>query len=257
VSACVCLFAHVSPKLHGRTFHILCACYPLPWLVHGIPIRYVLPVLWMTSCFVNNGPCGIVTLWQQSRCNVMYFLTLHWCMVLTSCTKTRGAVQARAARGKICDAPLPCLCTFLIDLSNAVPFAWRFFSCRKYLLTTMYYRRRPSTPIQLVLSPRPSIHRFPTNIQFVSLNAQRVIRRGICRPRPRSALYVWSLHWPSVLVFLRWPRLVEGYKHPSLMSCFSTFTLGGARGLRRVYQKNFVGYLFKCAVFDVEPTHNH
>jgi len=95
--------------------------------VHGIPIRYVLPILWMTLCFANNGPCGSVTLWQQSRCNVMYFLTLHWCMVLIACTKTRGAVHARGARGKICDAPLPCLCTFLIDLSNAVPFAWRFF----------------------------------------------------------------------------------------------------------------------------------
>lgn len=136
-------------------------------------------------------------------------------------------------------------------------FCLTFFSCRKYLLTTMYYRRRPSTPIQLVLSPRPSIHRFPTNIQFVSLNAQRVIRRGICRPRPRSALYVWSLHWPSVLVFLCWPLLVEGYKHPSLMSCFSTSTLGSQRSLKGLPEKYFVGYLFKCAVFDVEPTHSH
>ena len=53
----MCLSANISRKLHHRTSPIFApvACGRLG-PSGGIAIRYILPVLWMTSCFGIIGP---------------------------------------------------------------------------------------------------------------------------------------------------------------------------------------------------------
>jgi len=62
VSVCLpCLSASISPELHVRSSPNFNARYLCPWFgpsLAGVAVRYVLPVLLMTSClqFAHNGP---------------------------------------------------------------------------------------------------------------------------------------------------------------------------------------------------------
>jgi len=59
----VCLSVCLSVRLHGsktvvQTSQIFCTCYLWPWHdrpVTTVVISYVLPVLWMTTCFPMMG----------------------------------------------------------------------------------------------------------------------------------------------------------------------------------------------------------
>jgi len=62
VSQCICLREHISWN-RWTDLHEIASADPLwPWVARstsgGIAIRYVLPVLWMTSRFGRNGPYG-------------------------------------------------------------------------------------------------------------------------------------------------------------------------------------------------------
>jgi len=58
-----------------------------------IVIQYVLPVLWMTSCFYS-GPHGDVMLPQQPSCSVVFGLTVLYCVILhSSCPSRRCALR--------------------------------------------------------------------------------------------------------------------------------------------------------------------
>jgi len=71
------VFLHVYLKNHTSKLHqIFCACCLWPWLgpLASLYTLYVLPVLWITSCFLIIGPkwfCGSVQrLLQPLKCRV-------------------------------------------------------------------------------------------------------------------------------------------------------------------------------------------
>ena len=53
VCYCVCLSARISSEPHARSLPNFCACYMAVARSSSsvVAIRYVLPVLWMTSCY--------------------------------------------------------------------------------------------------------------------------------------------------------------------------------------------------------------
>ena len=63
-------------KNHVTELHFLCVLHVamVRASCSGAAIRYAFPVLWITSRFFFDGPCG-VTLSQQNRCTVVYGLT--------------------------------------------------------------------------------------------------------------------------------------------------------------------------------------
>jgi len=55
----VCLSACMSQKPHGRTSPNFLRVLPVAMAQSfsgGVAVRYVLPVLWMASCFHTTGP---------------------------------------------------------------------------------------------------------------------------------------------------------------------------------------------------------
>jgi len=61
---CTSLSAHIPQKPHVQISPNFLYMLPVAVLrsssdgIHGNAIRYVLPVLWMTSCFLHNGANG-------------------------------------------------------------------------------------------------------------------------------------------------------------------------------------------------------
>jgi len=84
VSLSVCLFpASTSPKLYSQTSHFLCM---MPMAVArsssgSVTIRYVFPVLWMTS-FFHSRPYGGMSITLQRRC-AQANAAAAWCWLLS------------------------------------------------------------------------------------------------------------------------------------------------------------------------------
>ena len=81
LSVCVCLFAHISWNLHGGTSPNFCAFSNLFMAVASTGnvanLRYVLPVLWMTSRFNIMSPIARYVNKPVSFC-FLYFVRLIW-----------------------------------------------------------------------------------------------------------------------------------------------------------------------------------
>jgi len=74
VSVCVSVFVYPRAYLWNYTSdlpQIFCACYLWPWLDRSssgvVLIRYVLPVLWMTSYFLISQGCSLDVAAQLKR----------------------------------------------------------------------------------------------------------------------------------------------------------------------------------------------
>jgi len=106
----VCLSAHITRKPHGRTSpDVLCM---LPVAVarsssDSAAIRYVLPVLRMTSCFHTMGPVGQ----NQARRCLDAFARWRYQLDVRQLQCLVEFVRICGTGGKVCDLRLLCVCT--------------------------------------------------------------------------------------------------------------------------------------------------
>ena len=70
---CVSLSASISPEPYAEIFTKIFMAVALSSSgVVAIAIRYVLPVLWMTSCFFYNGPYSGMYFATKNQCRLNY-----------------------------------------------------------------------------------------------------------------------------------------------------------------------------------------
>jgi len=85
LSVCLSVREHIFPEVHVRSSPAFCARYLWPWprppLVIGL--RYVLPVLWMTSCMYTFGALTLLVGQQEGHpaCKKLSSGVLVWLSV--------------------------------------------------------------------------------------------------------------------------------------------------------------------------------